>query len=101
MGIVCPQTGDGLVGMHAYSVLDVRELTDVTVGEQTRIDDFFTCPKGNAAGAPGSSSERRPNGLPNGMTAEGTLRLVRIRNREFIHHRASNRPTLHEDGEGS
>jgi hypothetical protein len=86
MGIICPASGDGLVGMHAYSVLDVRELTDVTVGQQPRIDDFFTCPKGNAACAPGSSSERRPNGLPNGMTAEGTVRLVRIRNRESCIH---------------
>ena len=41
MGVATSQGGDGLVGGHAYSVLDVLEFQNVRVGEQQRMTDFF------------------------------------------------------------
>ena len=38
-------TFDGLVGCHAYSILDVVELREVVVGKQFKIQDFFGAPK--------------------------------------------------------
>jgi hypothetical protein len=75
---------------------DVRELTDVTVGEQKSMRDYFdpisgknvpdpffdylTPGRQQAAGIV-SEEARASKELPPGMTAEGTLRLVRVRNR--------------------
>eukprot|EP00041_Stephanoeca_diplocostata_P029261 m.858982 g.858982 ORF g.858982 m.858982 type:complete len:526 (+) comp23526_c0_seq5:1852-3429(+) len=82
MGASCPQSGRGLVGMHAYSILDVRELTGVVVGRQTRIQDFFSANTPRAANSPGKTAATTPtSALPvPGMTPEGVLRLVRLRN---------------------
>jgi hypothetical protein len=41
MGVATSQGGDGRVGGHAYSVLDVLEFQNVRVGEQQRMTDFF------------------------------------------------------------
>ncbi len=41
MGAACGASMKGLVGHHAYSILDVQELQDVVVGRQTTILDFF------------------------------------------------------------
>eukprot|EP00037_Helgoeca_nana_P031493 m.403289 g.403289 ORF g.403289 m.403289 type:complete len:553 (+) comp28407_c0_seq12:1520-3178(+) len=72
MGASCPQSGQGLVGCHAYSVLDVRELSGVLIGRQTKIGDFF---RGSKKSEPASTSA-----AASGMTADGVLRLIRLRN---------------------
>ena len=63
----------GLVSCHAYSVLEVIQLDDVVVGEQTKVTDFF-----------GSKDSRGSTSLSSQTTS---VRLVRIRNpwgmREF------------------
>ena len=41
MGASCPTSGNGLVGGHAYSVLDVCYLAGVVVGQQRKISDYF------------------------------------------------------------
>lgn len=45
MGVATARGGDGLVGGHAYSVLDVLEIRDVMVGEQPKVSEFFTSKK--------------------------------------------------------
>ena len=41
MGASTYVTGDGLVGCHAYSILEVRELSDVALGSQSLVKDYF------------------------------------------------------------
>jgi calpain-15 len=65
MGVATNKGGDGLVGHHAYSVLQVLEIHDAVVGEQQRVTDFFT-------GSPEKKKETKKQ--------KTTLRLVRIRN---------------------
>lgn len=43
MGCSTSMSGEGLVGNHAYSILDVRELFDVSTGEQTLLSSYFRC----------------------------------------------------------
>lgn len=63
------------MGCHAYSVLDVRELRGVAVGEQKRITDFF------AGGTPGPPPRApSPWDPPPGVAEGGVVRLVQIRN---------------------
>ena len=62
MGVATSQGGNGLVGGHAYSVLEVLEAHDAIVGQQTSLRDF--CDEG-------SSPKKRQR---------TTVRLVRIRN---------------------
>ena len=61
MGVATSKGGDGLVGGHAYSVLDVIELNDMLVGEQQTMTNFLK-------GSPVRKKQRT------------TIRLVRIRN---------------------
>lgn len=61
MGVATSRGGDGLVGGHAYSILDVVELNDMLVGEQQSMKDFLQ-------GSPVKKKQRT------------TVRLVRIRN---------------------
>ena len=61
MGVATTRGGDGLVGGHAYSVLDVIELNDMLVGEQQSMKDFLK-------GSPIRKKQRT------------SIRLVRIRN---------------------
>lgn len=61
MGVATAKGGDGLVGGHAYSVLDVIELNDMLVGEQQSMTDFLK-------GSPVRKKQRT------------SIRLVRIRN---------------------
>jgi hypothetical protein len=65
MGVATSRGGDGLVGGHAYSVLDVIEFHNVLVGEQQLVTDFFS-----NGPAPQKKKARRKT----------TIRLVRIRN---------------------
>lgn len=68
--------------MHAYSILDVRELTGVVVGRQTRIQDFFGATAASTTTANTETTTATPtSSLPvPGMTPEGVLRLIRLRN---------------------
>ena len=61
MGVATSKGGDGLVGGHAYSVLDVIEFNDMLVGEQQSMKHFLK-------GSPPKKKKRT------------TVRLVRIRN---------------------
>jgi hypothetical protein len=63
MGVATSRGGDGLVGGHAYSVLDVLEFQNVLVGGQPLVSDFFS------NGPP-----------PKRARQKTTVRLVRIRN---------------------
>lgn len=45
MGCATAFGGSGLVGMHAYSILDVKEIEGVPPGVQTKLDQYFA-PKG-------------------------------------------------------
>ena len=62
MGVATSRGGDGLVGGHAYSLLDVMEFHDMLEGEQQRVTDFFS------------------NGPTQKKPRRKTVRLVRIRN---------------------
>lgn len=63
MGVATSKGGDGLVGGHAYSILDVIEVNDALVGGQQTLTNFF----GKDASPP--TKKQRT-----------TIRLVRIRN---------------------
>lgn len=65
MGVATSKGGDGLVGHHAYSVLQVIEVHDAVVGEQQKVTEFFT----------GSTELEKDN-----KKQKTTVRLVRIRN---------------------
>lgn len=67
MGVATASGGDGLVGGHAYSVLDVIQVDDSVVGAQSKLTDFF--------GDSGDDIARKLAGKD-----RTTLRLVRIRN---------------------
>ena len=56
-------SGDGIASFHAYSILDVTELTDVIVGKQKTIHDYFK--------ATPSANDTKP---------EQVVRLLKIRN---------------------
>ena len=38
-------TGEGIVGLHAYSILDVKEIDNVKIGRQQSIKEFFSSAK--------------------------------------------------------
>jgi hypothetical protein len=61
MGVATSKGGDGLVGGHAYSVLDVLEFNDMVIGEQQSIKMFL-------------------DDSPMCKKQKTTIRLVQIRN---------------------
>jgi hypothetical protein len=65
MGVATARGGDGLVGGHAYSILDVIQLDDMIVGDQSKVTDYF-----------GQDSQKSAKVLEQRQT----IRLVRIRN---------------------
>jgi calpain-15 len=71
--------GSGLVGGHAYSVLDVRQLDDVVVGTQAKVTDFFGAPSGRKAGSP-TAAHLTGGSSSSSNTTSTTVRLVQIRN---------------------
>ena len=42
MGCATDTSGEGVVGMHAYSLLEIRELSDVNLGTQTTMENYFS-----------------------------------------------------------
>ena len=45
MGAGTLTTGEGIVGLHAYSILEVKEIKDVKLGRQQSIKEFFSSSK--------------------------------------------------------
>lgn len=81
LGVATSQGGDGLVGGHAYSVLDVIEVRDSIVGEQSKVTDFF-CRSPDKKKSKVDPSDKQGDG-DDAKSAQGertTVRLVRIRN---------------------
>jgi Calpain family cysteine protease len=66
MGVATAVGGDGLVGMHAYSVLEVLTLDNCAVGQQAKMTEYF-----------GKQESIRPRRV---VVEKTTVRLVRIRN---------------------
>jgi hypothetical protein len=93
MGVATAKGGDGLVGRHAYSILDVVEINNSVVGEQCKVTEFFamkpskSASAGNdgeapAASAPAASCSGSQLLSPTASRKRGertTIRLVRIR----------------------
>ena len=74
MAVATAGGGDGgLVGGHAYSVLDIFQVEDSILGEQSKVTDFFKKPEENPAGC--ESMQRKLAGRE-----RTKVRLVRIRN---------------------
>ena len=109
MGASTYVTGDGLVGCHAYSILEVREVSDVALGSQSLVKDYFLredrAPRpvlisdddevefisdpytlsGTGRGSGDTQRERaathrRLNEKQAVLTTEQTLRVLRLRN---------------------
>jgi hypothetical protein len=76
MGAGTMSTGAGVVGHHAYSVLDVRELHGFVVGQQKKLTSFFKKKHDTRDG------NRAAAGLEEGVAPEHAeaLRLLKIRN---------------------
>ncbi|ORY51621.1 cysteine proteinase [Rhizoclosmatium globosum] len=73
MGAVCPQSGDGLVGGHAYSLLQVVEESiedGLVIGKTKNLHDYFD------AGVKRKWDDTQEFGV----TDHGTLRLIKLRN---------------------
>ena len=69
----------GIVGGHAYSVMDVREVRGLTVGRQTTLAESLRAErrKQNEDGVAEAETIPAPGSMP---AADETLRLVRVRN---------------------
>lgn len=76
----------GLVGRHAYSLLDVVECPDAVVGEQAKLTDYFAGTSSSATAAGADSAETDSPTRPSqrrrrcSATERTTVRLVRLRN---------------------
>ena len=73
MGASCPQSRSGLVGTHAYSLIDVRMLCDYTIGRQLKMDSFL-------GGGDGVSAQASTAEAESARATGGPLRLVKLRN---------------------
>jgi calpain-15 len=81
MGVATSQGGDGLVGGHAYSVLDVIEVRDSIVGEQSKVTDFFCrSPENKKSKVDPSDKQGDGDDAKSTLGERTTVRLVRIRN---------------------
>jgi calpain-15 len=69
VGVATSRGGEGLVGGHAYSLLDVIEINNSLIGEQKKVTDYFSSP---------SKKHRKLTGSNYDTCAP--IRLVRIRN---------------------
>ena len=73
MGVATSKGGDGLVGGHAYSVLDVVEVPDQIVGEQLKMTQFLHSPIKK-------KQKTDKDSMHAVSVSRTTVRLVRIRN---------------------
>jgi calpain-15 len=88
MGLATAFGGGGLVGGHAYSVLDVVEVHNSVVGEQCKLTDYFTVKSNKpttSSELSASTGDLKSTLYPSSPAkcARGdrtTVRLVRIRN---------------------
>ena len=84
MGCATSSGGRGLVGGHAYSVLDVRQLHGVAVGRQTKLDGFVEREVEIVDPAPAlvsaSASKYASSAAAADASSPPPLRLVRVRN---------------------
>jgi hypothetical protein len=92
MGVATCRGGEGLVGNHAYSVLDLFEFHDSLVGAQQKVTDFFRTSASPAkkklkSAGPAQADEEEDEvqlvSVQSGATATAdrtSIRLVRIRN---------------------
>ena len=69
MGCGTASNGEGVVGCHAYSILDVKEVAGVRPSRQRTMKEFFG--KNSCESAKASSEH---------LSHEGTLRVMKIRN---------------------
>lgn len=85
MGVATAVGGDGLVGGHAYSVLEVQEVANVLVGEQSKVTDYFYNKDQDVSGESPEIEIVEPNTKrvcidQSSKQQRTTVRLVRIRN---------------------
>ena len=77
-------TGEGIVGLHAYSILDVKEIDNVKIGRQQSIKEFFSSSKAknhpNQKCRPHAKFSSAAMHQNVHLSLDGTLRLLRIRN---------------------
>ena len=76
MGCSSAGSGEGIVGCHAYSILDVRELHDVTLGAQATLSDFVLSSSSSSL-SPTTAAAVKTVATE---TETETLRVVRVRN---------------------
>jgi hypothetical protein len=93
MGCSTDFSGEGIVGNHAYSILDIRELHEIQLGEQLSIRNFLRdqsstllsqppqpSPSPLTSAPPASPAPSREEELLREVQLSGQLRLLRIRN---------------------
>jgi len=93
MGAGTLTSGEGIVGQHAYSILEVKEINNVKLGRQQSITEFFSTSskKKKLSGNNNSNSSNShcyahlgKSNLKDSqnvhLSLEGTLRVLRIRN---------------------
>uniref|UniRef100_A0A6T6KIL7 Uncharacterized protein n=1 Tax=Rhodosorus marinus TaxID=101924 RepID=A0A6T6KIL7_9RHOD len=78
MGCATATGGDGLVGMHAYSILEVKTLTGLLPGIQTKMHEYF--PRKRIPSVDTSSQPPPPDNVEEQIADDGSLRVLRIRN---------------------
>ena len=77
IGVATCGGGDGLVGGHAYSVLDVLDLPNSVMGEQSKLTDFFSS---NPQGKDGTQMNHSAASSLHLPEERKSLQLVCIRN---------------------
>ena len=85
MGAATSQSGEGIVGGHAYSVLEVVEVNAAMLGHQTSLARFTSAATSSSSSSSSSSSlsssSTSSSAAVTGLVAEGgVLRLLRVRN---------------------
>lgn len=73
VGCATAESGEGIVGMHAYSVLEVRELQNARLGQQKTMTDYMSKD-------PDKSARCQKEDSTLDFDSEGIIRLLRIRN---------------------